>query len=594
MPIASRWIWVLLIWGAVLPACPAQFSFQPPPTGSVPEGARVTLESDRTNYFLGENILIHFILENTSQEPFSASFGGDYRGSSRALRFLVSAVDESGHEAEDPDPHPICFGGLMGSQTLKPGQKYLQSLALMRYRKLLHPGRYSISIAHDFGWQETDARKRPVGKIVLSLQMPDAAQAEEVVSRMEKLPENPTNIVGEKFNAYGDFRCLCQPVYLDPLLRRVRAGNSRALAGISAIANTNATAVMIDLAGGADSQLALDAARGLIPLLPFAGTKPESLGSGPFRFDIPEFRNPLRQIGWNPGFAPQVKSLAGKFLKRNDSAAISVGAFMVQALGTVDQAPEVFAALDRVLSPMVSPRHDAKDNILNFPEPIPELLRAVDALHQRGLELNSGGLSGNAQIMVWFHWLENTPGPRPARWLEMAEAFGDGNRYPLNETVVRSIPLPLADDCVPLVQRAMKNRDYGVCRAACEIAGHSGRAEFIAPLLAIAATEPHDWLLRSVGVALQELKAGFEAWEVWADRLADETIYPIALDQLQLVFENVPGSYTGRTDLSREERLELRRQWQKFLAAHEAELRAGNKFLLKEAPPELFGKARTF
>ncbi len=213
MPIASRWIWVLVIWSAFLPACPAQFSFQPPPTGPVPEGARVTLESDRTNYFLGENILIHFILENTGKETFSAEFGGDYRGASRSLRFLVSAVDEAGHEADDPDPNPMCMGGLMGPQTLKPGQKYIQSLALMRYRKLLHPGRYTITVTHDFGWQETDARKRPAGKIVLSLQMPDAAQAEEVVSRMEKLPDHPDYNYQVKTAPYADFSCLCPPVY---------------------------------------------------------------------------------------------------------------------------------------------------------------------------------------------------------------------------------------------------------------------------------------------------------------------------------------------------------------------------------------------
>ncbi len=366
------------------------------------------------------------------------------------------------------------------------------------------------------------------------------------------------------------------------------------MTGISAIANTNATAALIELAESAEPKLALSAAMTLNNRLPDPEFKQELPGRGPFRNDALAARRQLSKLAWDRQFVPQVQALAVKFLKRNETAEIGTGAFMMQAVGTKDQAPAVLAALDRVLSPMVSPRHDAKGNILNFPEPIPELLRAVDALHQRGLELDGGGLSGNAQIMVWFHWLENKPGSRPARWREMAEAFGDGNCYPLNETVVRSIPLPLPDDCVPLVQRALKNRDYGVCRAACEIAGRSGRQEFVAPLLAIAATEPHDWLLRSVGVALQELKAGFEAWEVWADRLVDETIYPIALDQLQVIFENVPGSYNGRTDLSREERLELRQHWRKFLAANAAELRAGKKYPLKEVPPELFGKARTF
>jgi hypothetical protein len=55
----------------------------------VPIGAKVTLELDRPEYFLGENVLVHFILKNTSDEPFEADLGGDYRGATRHLRFQV-------------------------------------------------------------------------------------------------------------------------------------------------------------------------------------------------------------------------------------------------------------------------------------------------------------------------------------------------------------------------------------------------------------------------------------------------------------------------------------------------------------------------
>jgi hypothetical protein len=45
----------------------------------VPDGAKVTLQCDKKEYFLGENVLVHFILENISDKPFEADFGGDYR-----------------------------------------------------------------------------------------------------------------------------------------------------------------------------------------------------------------------------------------------------------------------------------------------------------------------------------------------------------------------------------------------------------------------------------------------------------------------------------------------------------------------------------
>ena len=245
---------------------------------------------------------------------------------------------------------------------------------------------------------------------------------------------------------------------------------------------------------------------------------------------------------------------------------------------------------------MVDPRHDAKDNILNLPEPLPELLRAMQSLHARGFTLDGGGLSGNAEIMLWFSWLEKEPGPRPSRWLEMADAFGNGSHFPLNEAVVRSIPSPMPPACAKLVERALANRDYGVCRAACEVAGKSGRKEFIKPLLEIIATEPHDWLLRAASDAARELGAGYDLLDVWADRLDDETLYPIAMDNLQTVLEGLPGSYGGRTDLGRTERLELRKQWKAFLGEHAADIRAGKKFKLPDpaVQPALFGRARSF
>ena len=157
-------------------------------TQPVPEGAAVALVFDRQEYFLGENILVHFVIENTGGVPFSSHWGGDSRGSSRPLRFKVTATDETGRVAEDPDPFPMCFGGFGGQHTLKPGEKFITTLALMRYCQIDKPGVYTIRATHDFGWKEGE-RKRPVGEAKITLRMPDATQAEGVVAQMEQLPE---------------------------------------------------------------------------------------------------------------------------------------------------------------------------------------------------------------------------------------------------------------------------------------------------------------------------------------------------------------------------------------------------------------------
>ncbi|MCX7046134.1 MAG: hypothetical protein NTX50_11695 [Candidatus Sumerlaeota bacterium] len=587
-------------------------------TKPVPDGAKITLETDRQEYFLGENILVHFILTNTGAQPFEAEFGGDYRGSSRHLRFKVTATDEAGNLAEDPDPNPMCFGGMGGPRTLKPGEKFIQSLPLMRYRRIIQPGRYTITAKHDFGWKEEGERKRPIGVTTITLRLPDASQTESVVTQMEKLPENPDSVWGQKTKEYADFSCLCQPVYLEPLIRRARAGNLRALAGIGSMATTQATQALIEMANAADAKLALDAALTLNGRLPDPEFKKELPGRGPFRFDAMESRRRLAEKSYDDKFTSQVRALAVKFLGLTETREIGCGAFMIQAVGTPDEAPAVIAALDRVLDPMVRPRHDANDNILDFPEPLPELMRAMQSLHKRGFTLNSGGLSGNAQIMLWFAWLQNEPGPRPQRWLEMAEAFGTGSHYPLNEAVVRSIPSPMPLECAKFVEGALADRDYGVCRAACEVAGKSGRKEFYKPLLEIIATEPHEWLFRAAADAARDIatsntarelatsdtapsySAEYDLLEACADRLDDEHLYPIALDYLQTIFEGLPGGWSGRTDLTRSERLELRKQWKAFLTAHAADLRANKKFKLTDpalsgsVAAALFGHARSF
>src|SRR5262245_12388647 len=100
---------------------------------TVPTGASVTLESNRKEYFLGENVLVHFTLRISGTQSFAVDFGGDYRGATRAQRFEMTATDESGKMADDPDPSRMNFGGFGGSRELKPGDTFTESLPVMRY-----------------------------------------------------------------------------------------------------------------------------------------------------------------------------------------------------------------------------------------------------------------------------------------------------------------------------------------------------------------------------------------------------------------------------------------------------------------------------
>jgi hypothetical protein len=72
--------------------------------GQGPTHARVVLTVSKPSFFLGENVLLHYCLENTSTATFEISVGSDYRGSSRSLRFKMTVTDELGAVVPDPDP----------------------------------------------------------------------------------------------------------------------------------------------------------------------------------------------------------------------------------------------------------------------------------------------------------------------------------------------------------------------------------------------------------------------------------------------------------------------------------------------------------
>jgi hypothetical protein len=560
----------------------------------VPPGARVKLEVDRHEYFLGENVLVHFILENAGDLPFEVDFGGDYRGATRHLRFKVTATDDAGRVAEDPDPSEMCFGGLGGGRKLIPGDKFTQSLPLMRYCRITQPGRYSIRVTHDFGWKEGQ-RKRPLGELALVFRRPTPAEAEDVVSAMEKLPADANSTYGERSRDYADYTCLCQPIYLKPLLHRVEKGNRNALEGICWIETPEATAALIGLATNSDSKLAMEAAKTLNMRLPDPSLDSTN-GFGGFPPFTKGVRRQLVKRSWDPALAPSVRSLATGLLARPGADEVAAGAFMVAAVGTLAEATTVIAAMDRALSPMVTPRQDPKDNILDQPQPLRELINAINGLHGKGYNLQEGALNGEAQILLYFTWLADKPPPRSERWLELVEAFGPNTRFPTRVAVLNSIPQPLPEACVEFVKSRLSDADLGVCRTACAVVGKSGNKAFLKPLLEIIATEHHEWLLREATDAANKLGSGYDLLEIWADRLNEQHLYGLALDSLQTVIEGLPGSWSGRTDLTRGERIELFNQWKRFLAEHAGRIRAGKKFKLEDPvlTPALFGRARTW
>ena len=112
---------VALAWLTVLGILPPRAALaQAGPKAQLPEGAKITVAPRKEKYFLGENILLDFTVANTGAKPFNVDFGGDYRGSTRHLRFKVVATDARGNRVEDPDPDGFCMGGLGSAPQVAP------------------------------------------------------------------------------------------------------------------------------------------------------------------------------------------------------------------------------------------------------------------------------------------------------------------------------------------------------------------------------------------------------------------------------------------------------------------------------------------
>jgi hypothetical protein len=366
------------------------------------------------------------------------------------------------------------------------------------------------------------------------------------------------------------------------------------LGGLGLIETKEATAALIALAGGENADAALNAALTLNRRLPDPEFDGQIQGRGPFRFDQMAIRRRLAASSWDPRFAKDVRVLAVKYLAGKETRPVGTGAFMMEAVGTTEDAPTVKAAIERFLSEPRNNRDEPSADILNDPEPLPELLRAMQMLHRRGYELGPG-LSGNGEILLYFAWLADKPGPRPNDWFQTFDAFRTAGPFVVREAALRSIPQPVPENCVPAVLAGIADPDYGVERAACEVAGKSGNPQFVKPLLEVVATAHHEWLLRDASNAAHMLGARYELYQAWVPRLVEDKMLNLALGGLQGILSQSTGS-GGRIDLPRGERFAMQKAWQEFLAKHEKELRSGKTFKLggPELTPAMYGRARQF
>ncbi len=403
----------------------------------VPEHARVGVLLDRKQYFLGENMVIHFFVENCGHEGFSIELGGDYRGASRHLRFSVTATDTQGQEVPDPDPSGFCMGGLGGNLGVKPGEKHIESLPLLRYCRFEKAGVYRLRVAHDFGWRSTKERKLPVAEATITLVEPNAEQARKVVEEMYLRKEN-----GDRQPVSADFSTLAYPVYLPLLVPRAAKGDEHALEALGNIPTPEATAALIRLLDHKDAAFARQAAQTLNLRLPDPQLDGKIGGRNPFENAHEAHRRWLCERSWRPEFAPAVRK-AGRelLLVRVDRVSLDCGAFILECLGEKEDLPSLAKALDWAV--FRRNKQPLEEGI--YPRPrgaCQELLRTARMMSQRGISPPIPPRS-SGEMILFATSIGARPQFRPADWEAIYARLLQAELPFVREVGLSNLPLPL-------------------------------------------------------------------------------------------------------------------------------------------------------
>ncbi|XHR31017.1 MAG: hypothetical protein ACFUZC_10715 [Chthoniobacteraceae bacterium] len=581
--------------------------------------AEVELRFEKQQYYLGEPCQVEFVLRNTDDKEISYESGGDYRGAGRALRFRVQAVDAQGQPVPEADP-AMCMGGIFGTHTLKQGEEWRQKLWPLDYLRLIKPGKYTVRITHDLGWcgrgmafdgPNSDKSsfvpkdwKAPIGEARVEFLIPDEQQAQKVLDAISVELKKPENDESRRVPSPQD---LALPVYLPLLKQRALAGEQYFLQALGEISTKEATLTLLELAENKAFPDAGAAAYLLSDRMPSGPNSQPDWNK--------EKRQRLIEAAWDESYTPRARAIAlalvagfnpdapapepkgvsasGYFrnMVASEFKEADLGARILVGVGTAEDYETLRAALDKAFKLTLNARRGAEVNILDFPAPMPELIRALDALHTRGLELKSH--SGDAAIYLDFHWMANTPPPRPKRWLESATAFAD-SRYPIQMAILESIPTPMPPECRDMVLKLLDARDEGTMMEACQVAGASGdKTTFLPEVLAIIRVEANEWLFRAAADAAAQLGARRQLAAALAERLTDEKLCPEALQRLSaLAVENRANG--GGSGMTRQERITAQEAWREWISAHGEDLEVGKKFQAGDdthLPRALFARA---
>jgi HEAT repeat protein len=423
------------------------------PAQSTPRPAnfRVAVSSDKTEYMLGENVLLTFTVENTGTESFRVEFGGDTRGTSRAISFSVSAVDRAGTEMPDPQPEQLSFGGFVFPSNLAPGQKRDEKLGLHRYRRITAPGLYRITVSHPCGWSG-EPKDRPTAMTEISFRLPTETEAGQLVASLLERANRP--IESGKPREWVDFTALQHPVFLRPLLAAAKAGNPGAISGVASIPTRDATVGLLELAQEMEGKNGALAASLIPPRLPpviFPG--------------VPSPPSSFPAEVWDESLREQTVRVGIQWLAAKNPAEAAAGAGILRRVAGASEARWLLENLAAVLGEIGEAR-TARAEPGHYPGSVPSLLEIFTGMRTRGWTLPLSDATDNATKVAFLDGYRMKPLPRPDGFENFALECLTNKNAVVREAALWALPRPMSAAAKEPVLRMLSDPDSGVQRAA--------------------------------------------------------------------------------------------------------------------------------
>ena len=572
---------------------------------------RITLTADKEEYFLGENVVLHYRIENRGKNtfyagyserekgPFTIDMGGDCdNAAGRALRFKVEAIDQNGRKAEDPYPNPMSFGGPGGFPTLKPGDDFCQDLQLMRYREPSGTGTYTIKVYHDLGWeqmtpgQEYDIQRRsdiptgphhaPILTTTIRLAMPAPEQARQVVDATLKLPTDPNRSWGKRGRPFADFTLLRYPVYLPIMRDLVKGGDIRGLEAIGAMAFPVATESLLELTSHETPAIASRAEELLLARMLIA-----------FPHEQPSRERYLADRSWRPDLKLQTVQLGWNLLANEDRESRIRGGRIIRVFGGKGDLPRLIQVMDKLLPAYKD--NDIEQRAWLRPATVSETLSwAAATLIERGATPPTMA-STPGEAAAFLAGLKSNKDFRPSGWHETVVTLTKHNIPFLRALALQAMPLPLGDASTELVAARIQDEYPPVQAAACALAGKSKSARFRQPLTDILRTAPNEWLLREAFRAATDCGAEMDrVLEILVDRLErhsnDRNLVLLDL-MIDGAIARDNGSSGAEAHADWQDFLgDMQRAWRHFIEATRQSLRQGHRVKLGDAriTPNMF------